>query len=120
MFIVAYLDLENIRFRLKQNRSIQPIDKAISPIKLIKLFRNHKYKLKHLDTFNLPSSGNLYLWFFKKAIKKFLFNSFEINKRRQNDHVAYLNSKINYSGLYKFKKFFLNYFDDENIYLLQK
>lgn len=111
---------------LKIYRTHQPIDKAINPLKILKLFKSLGFNLMHMDTFNLPERGNVYFHFLKKIITKLLINN--TNKKRVDklsdqdlyqNFVKTMDRKNNFENFSKVDNIIRNYIDDENIFLLK-
>jgi ubiquinone/menaquinone biosynthesis C-methylase UbiE len=61
--------------------SVQPIDKAFNPIRIIQIFKESGFEIKHIDTFNLPERGNIYL----DIIRSFCRRPLKM-KRKTNDY----------------------------------
>jgi ubiquinone/menaquinone biosynthesis C-methylase UbiE len=102
---------------LHLHRSVQPIDKTFNPFQFQYLFNGHNLSILHADTFNLPDRGNLY-WNEFKMINNFLWGKKqEAYEYKEYDNIV--NQPVNYSFVGRLGGIFLQYFRDENIFLLK-
>ncbi len=113
--------------KIKWYISDQPIDKTYTYNNFKKLFNSANMRIKHFDVFNLPERGAvLFYYFMRKSflyiivnILKKLLSSPKAKKKEEIKIVKEVLSKP--IGITQEKKVkILNFFYDENIFLLEK
>jgi len=110
-------------------QTLQPVDRTISLSNFINLFLSSGFEVIHYDTFDLPSRGNVYFYYFREFIKKVLRKlklsgkgvpSLACNSDQYKDFIECFNKKVSGSGAGGLGNAIKNISGDENFFWLKK